>query len=114
MAFTNRIGFAEVLEMEVGDILDAYSPLPATTQIGDVLIIQNLTDIGVMLSFSANLSDNLPVPPNGFILLDLNKFVTEENTSLAKGTIINAKRLASGAAGTTGSLWVSIMYSARR
>lgn len=115
MAYTNRASFAPVLEKTGASILDAYSAFSsATTQVGDVLLIQNFTDIPVMLSFYSDLSDNLPIASNGFFLLDLNKYINEENTSLPKGTIISARRLNAGTPATTGSVWITIMYSRAR
>lgn len=114
MAYTNRASFAPVLEKTAASILDAYSAFSPTSEVGDVLLIQNLTDIPVMLSFYPNLSDNLPLAPNGFFLLDLNKYVSEANTSLSKGTIISVRRLNPGTPATTGSVWITIMYSKNR
>ena len=114
MSFTNRVSFTTVLEKAAASILDAYSSFSATAQIGDILIIQNLTDEGVMLSFSTDSADNLPLASSGHIVLDFNKFITESNVSLSKSTIIKVKRLVAGVAPTTGSVWISIVYNQPR
>lgn len=115
MAFTNRLGVTEVIEKTGASILDTYSSFAsATTQIGDIILIQNLTDIPVMLSFDNGLTDNMPLASESFILLDLNIYINEQCTSLPIGTMFAARRLNAGTPATTGSLWVTEFYSTRR
>ncbi|HET8685136.1 MAG TPA: hypothetical protein VFM18_00570 [Methanosarcina sp.] len=115
MAFTNRLGVTEVIQKDGTDILDAYSSFPdSTQQIGDIILIQNLTDIPVMLSFDNGATDNMPVAANSYLLLDLNIYVNEQCTSLPVGTLFAARRLNAGTPATTGAMYITVFYSIKR
>jgi len=115
MAFTNRLGISQAIEKDSITILDSYSSFDsATEEIGDIILLQNLTDIAVMLSFDNGLTDNMPLASNSYVLLDLNIYISEQCTSLPVGTLLAARRLNAGVPGSTGSLWATIFYSKRR
>lgn len=72
-----------------------------------ILMIQNLTDETLMFSFDG-ITDHIPVPDNGFILLDVtaNKTVSQ-GFYIAEGTRFYVKEIGNP---TTGSVYISSFY----
>ena len=114
MAVYNRAEFAEVLFLDGDDLDDNYTDFDETTQsVSDIFIMQNLTDIAVMVSFDGGATDHLPVASDSYILLDLNRFIVDRSIMLPKGLTISARALNTGDTASTGDLWVSIVTSKR-
>ena len=72
-----------------------------------ILMIQNLTDTALMFSFDG-LVDHVPLPREGFILLDVtsNK-AKEDGFFIAEGTRIYVKEIVTP---TLGSVYVTTFY----
>lgn len=95
----------------VGAILATYSAVgSAFAHPMRIIMFQNLTDIGVLVSFDpAIAAGQFVVPANGFILLDIaSDRVSESSAFIEKGTQVYVKRLAG--AGATGAFYVSALY----
>lgn len=73
-----------------------------------IVLFQNFTDQAVMISFDG-ITDHLPVPAEGFVLLDItaNKTVSQ-GFAVAQGTRFYAKQLTD--APTVGSFYISSFY----
>lgn len=96
----------------VGAILATYSAVgSAFAHPIRILLMQNLTDVGVLVSFDPGIAaGQFVVPANGFILLDITSDrVGVEGAFIEKGTQVYVKRLAG--AGATGAFYVSVMYA---
>lgn len=72
-----------------------------------VIFIQNLTDQTVMFSFDG-VDDHLPLPSNGFFLLDVTANKSINNFNIAEGDRVYVKQLG---VPTTGSVYVTIVYA---
>jgi hypothetical protein len=72
-----------------------------------IILIQNLTDALVMISFDG-ITDHLPVAADGFVLLDVtaNKTVSQ-GFYIAEGTRFYVKEIGTP---TTGSVYISSFY----
>ena len=114
MAHSNRVAIDPVTVKAFGAILDAYSTFATNgtaLNAGSLLILQNLTDISIMLSLDG-VNDHIPLVSNGYILLDMNKYITDRQLSFSAGTVWQAKRLTSGTAATVGSVFITVLHPA--
>jgi hypothetical protein len=94
-----------------GAILATYSAVgSAFAHPVRILIMQNLTDTGVIVSFDSSIAaGQFVVPANGFILLDISSDkVNDSGAFIEKGTQVYVKRLAG--AGASGAFYVSALY----
>lgn len=112
MSFPIRMKVEEVRTLAFGSIGAAYMGLgTAMTRPIRLMVLQNLTDAAVMISFDG-VDDNLPLASNGYIILDItaNK-VREDGFFLAEGDRLYVKEL--GVAPTTGSVYLTTFYGAQ-
>lgn len=74
-----------------------------------MFLLQNLTDAALMFSLDG-ISDHFPLPPNGYMLLDItaNKTITT-GYFLAEGQRLYVKELATP---TDGSVYLTVFYGA--
>lgn len=114
MANYNRLQFATVMTktyLTIDTFFTAFSvPTPHTA---DLIIFQNLTDASVMIGINEEV-EHLPLPANGYIVLDLNRDIVDTQIQLAKGTEIYVRLLDIAVPATVGALYVSIIYSKRK
>lgn len=100
-------------ELAAGSIGAAYMGVgTAFEQPVRIIFIQNLTD--ATLQFSTDgVTDNFPLPPNGFLLLDVtaNKSSQSQGFYIAEGARIYVKEKDTP---TSGSVYVSNFYGATR
>ena len=114
MANYNRLQFATVMSKAFGTILDTFSAFSTPTQqTADLIILQNLTDASVMVGIAEE-AEHIPLPANGYIVLDLNRDIVDTQIQLARNTEIYVKRLDIGVAPTVGSIYISIIYSRKK
>jgi len=75
-----------------------------------LLLLQNLTDTSLMVSFDG-IEDHIPMAYNGYLLLDIasNK-TSEQGFYLTEGQRFYVRQL--GVAATSGSMWVTVFYGA--
>jgi hypothetical protein len=109
MAYGKRLLPDAIRSSAFGAIGAAYTAVGAAfANPVRILLLQNLTDAGVLITFNP-VRDEMVVPANGFILLDImcNKS-NDGGTFIAQGTTVYVKRL-SGAP-TSGSFYVSTFY----
>lgn len=114
MAHKSRVAIDPVTAKAFGTIADAYSTFETNgtaVSSGSILIIQNLTDISIMLS-DDGVNDHIPVVSNGYILLDMNKYVTDKQILFTQGLVWQARRLNLGTAATVGSVFITVFHPA--
>lgn len=73
-----------------------------------LIVLQNFTDTGVMISFNG-IDDHLPMVEDGYMILDVtsNKTISQ-GFFLAEGQQLYVKQL--GAPATSGSVYLSVFY----
>lgn len=104
-----RIMAEPVRTVAFGAITNVYTGIGSTmTQPIRVFLIQNLTDVAMMISFDG-ISDHFPLAASGYMLLDIttNKSLTQD-FFLTKGQRLYVKQL-SGAA-STGGVYLTTFY----
>ncbi len=109
--FNQRASFEAVRSLASGSIAASYANVGSvTTHPARIVLLQNMTDAGVMISFDGGVTDNIPLAANTSTVLDLSSdAVGRSIMQLAANTQIAVKRL-SGAP-TTGSFYVSVVYA---
>lgn len=111
MSVAIRLMAEPVRELASGALVVGYSPVGAEmTRPIRIIVLQNTTDTGAMISFNG-VDDHLPLVTNGYMILDItsNKTVPQ-GFFLAEGQTIYARQL--GAVATTGSVYLSVFYGA--
>lgn len=74
-----------------------------------IFLLQNLTDTDLMFSFDG-VTDHLPLPNNGYILLDITANKTrEQGYYLAEGTRLYVKEITTP---TAGSVYLTTFFGA--
>lgn len=109
--FNQRASFEAVRSLASGSIVAGYTNVgTATTNPARIVLLQNMTDAGVMISFNGGVNDHIPLAANMSTVLDLaSDAVGRSIMQLPANTQIAVKRL-SGAP-TTGSFYVSVVYA---
>lgn len=93
-----------------GSISGTYAGIgTAITNPARWFMIQNLTDVSIMISMDG-VNDHFPLPSNGYVIMDVssNKTVQAGMFAVAAGTRFYVKQL-SGAA-SSGSVYLSVFY----
>jgi hypothetical protein len=77
-----------------------------------MFLVQNFTDIPVMISFDGGVVDHIPVPAYGGIVFDntANRAIEADGLYVSKGTQIAVKQIGIVAA-TLGAVYVTSVYS---
>lgn len=110
MAFGTRVRFEEIREAAFGAIGAAYLAVGGATSDHTRLVsFFNSTDADVYISLNGA-TNHLRIAAGSGQILDLttNK-VKDDGLFIDEGTIFYQKRV--GAAPTTGSLWIQVMYA---
>jgi len=105
-----RLQMEPVRSLEAADIDVGYMGIGTSIQHPiRMIFVQNLTDETCMFSLDG-INDNFPLPPNGFLLLDVtsNRSLSQ-GFFIAEGTRVYVKYV-SGAP-DMGSVYVSTMYA---
>lgn len=111
MSFGTRMLAEPVRTAAFGAVAAGYTAIgtPLVFQ-SRIMIFQNLTDVGVMISLDGGATDSFPLASNGMFVLDISSDrVTDEGLFLSKGSVIAQKRLSGAAA--SGSVYVSSFYA---
>jgi hypothetical protein len=96
-----------------GTIGAAYTTVGTKiTNPAQMFLIQNFTDIPVMISFDGGTVDHIPLPAYGGFVFDntTNKAASADGLYVSKGTQIAVKQIGAVAA-TLGAVYVSSIYS---
>ena len=112
MSLAIRLMPETVRSLAFGAIGGAYIGIgPTMTRPIRIMIIQNLTDVLLMLSFDG-INDHLPMASNGYIVLDItaNKTISQ-GFFLAEGQRLYCKDVG-GAAPTLGAIYLTTFYGA--
>lgn len=96
-----------------GSLSDTYIGIgTAMTKPIRMILLQNLTDINVMISFDG-INDTLPLPINGYLILDITSNKTiDQGFFLAQGTRIYVKNLISTDTAIKGAVYLTTFYAA--
>jgi len=111
MASKNRLAIDPVSTKDFSTITASYSVMDdntPTAHASALTLIQNFTDVAVMVSIDG-VNDHIPLSSNGFLLLDLDKFIIDKQLSLPVGTAFYAKQIG-GTAATAGKLYITTFY----
>ena len=111
MAHKNKLAIDPVSTKDFSTITAAYSAMDDNTPLShapSLLLVQNLTDITLMFSTDGT-NDHFPLASDSFILLDLDKFVTDKQISFASGTAFSVKQVG-GTAATSGKVYITVFY----
>lgn len=110
-SFSVRILPETVRSLAFGSISGTYAGLgTAMSRPIRLIVLQNFTDVSVMISFDG-VNDHLPLAALGYIILDITANKTrEDGFFLAEGQRLYVKQL-SGAPGS-GSVYLTTFYGA--
>ena len=105
-----RLAPEEVRTLTFGSIGATYMGVGSVmTKPIRIFLLQNLTDAELMFSFDG-ITDHLPLPANGYILLDITANKTRESGYyLAEGTRIYVKETGTP---TSGNVYLTTFYGA--
>jgi len=100
-----------VRQLAFGSIGGAYMGIgTAMSRPIRIFLLQNLTDANLMFSFDG-VKDHLPLPNNGYILIDITANKTrEQGYYLAEGTRLYVKEIS--ASPSSGSVYLTTFYGA--
>lgn len=104
-----RLEVEDVRELAFGSIGATYMGIgTAMSRPIRIFLLQNLTNANLMFSFDG-VADHMPLPNNGYILLDITANKTREHGYyLAEGTRIYAKEITTP---TSGSVYLTTFYA---